>query len=76
MDQTLGGALDSLLGCSLPELSGRTLDTIYSPKVPGTQAAVPRSPGKPPGLAIWEIFSTSCLSWMYRGRGVFYCYIV
>lgn len=52
MDQTLGGALDSLLGCSLPELSGRTLETIYSPKVLGTQAAAPRSPGKPPGLAI------------------------
>lgn len=40
MDQTLGGALDSLLGCSLPELSGHTLETIYSPKVLGTSGGV------------------------------------
>lgn len=25
---------------------------------------------KPPGLAIWKIFSTSCLSWMYKGIGI------
>ena len=42
-------------GCSLFELSGRTLETIYSPKVLGTSGGVPSVTLKSPrGLAILE----------------------
>ncbi|KAF6104419.1 hypothetical protein HJG60_011350 [Phyllostomus discolor] len=42
-------------GCSLLELSGRTLETIYSPKAPGTSGSVPSVTLKSPwGLAILE----------------------
>uniref|UniRef100_A0A8D0R276 Uncharacterized protein n=1 Tax=Sus scrofa TaxID=9823 RepID=A0A8D0R276_PIG len=48
--------LQPLLGS---QLSGRTLEIIYS-----TEAPAPR------GSQPWKIFSTSCFSWMYKGIGV------